>query len=286
MKILILGADGMLGFQAVQYFQNRHEVIGTVRKRSEELAAFPEFQKINCHYQVVANNFSRIQEIFEFTKPDAILNCIGIVKQRAQAYDVIESIEINALFPHRLAALCLGSGTRLIHYSTDCIFTGNKGNYEEQDLPDAVDLYGRSKLMGEVNYLHTVTLRTSIIGLELFHKKSLIEWFLAQSGAIKGFKYAKYTGFTTLEMCRISELVLKNRSLHGIYQVASEPIAKFDLLKGVNEAIGGQVSIHEDEDFQCDRSLKGSRFNKDARYTPPSWNAMIAELAEQIRGRQ
>lgn len=286
MKLMILGADGMLGYQAVQYFKRRYEVIGTVRKTESQLADYLAFKEIDSYYQIDARNFSAIEKLFEAQKPDVVINCIGIVKQRSLAKEAIESIELNALFPHRLAALCAESGARVMHYSTDCVFSGKKGSYEEQDFPDALDLYGRTKLLGELDYPHCFTFRTSIIGLELFHKKSLVEWYLAQSGKVKGFSNAIYTGFTTLEMCRITESVMKNQDLYGVFQVASEPISKFDLLSLLRGQLGAGSEIVEDVEFCCDRSLIGSRFNQAAGYSPPSWKAMVTELAEQIRGRQ
>jgi len=192
------------------------------------------------------------------------------------------------LLPHRLSNLCARMGTRLVQISTDCVFSGNKGMYREGDLEDARDLYGRTKLLGEVREgKHVVTLRTSIIGLELARKKSLIEWFLAQRGRVKGFTRAIYSGFTTLEMARVIELVLcEHTSLSGLWHVASEPIRKFDLLDRLATLLGRQdIKLEAEDAFHCDRSLDASRFNMYTGYLPPSWDAMLKELAEQIRER-
>jgi dTDP-4-dehydrorhamnose reductase len=287
MKILVLGADGMLGYQALQYFQSKHhDVSFLVRKPKARLSSVEGFHSASGFFEVDVRDSEKLETIIKKNQPDAVLNCIGIVKQRSQAKEAVESIEINALLPHRLAAICAQQKIRLVHYSTDCVFSGNRGHYKEDDVPDATDYYGRSKLLGELDYPHTVTLRTSIIGLELFNKKSLVEWYLSQKGPIKGYKNAIYSGFTTLEMCRITEITLKNENLGGIYQVASTPISKFDLLNLLNDCIGRQTVILEEEEFHCDRSLIGTRFYQVSGYTPPSWQKMISELAEQIRGQQ
>src|SRR5262249_41426173 len=149
------------------------------------------------------------------------------------------AIQINSLFPHQLRDLCEDLGARLIHFSTDCVFSGHTGNYRESDVPDATDVYGRSKLLGEVTEAPGLTLRTSIIGLELSHHASLIEWFLAQRGAIKGFRRAIYTGITTTEMGRLIDRVLQRHSdLHGVWHVASASITKYDLLVKLARALG------------------------------------------------
>jgi len=175
-----------------------------------------------------------------------------------------------------------------VHMSTDCVFSGRKGAYTENDEPDALDLYGRSKLLGEVYDAHAITLRTSIIGLELSRKQSLIEWFLVQRGEVHGFKRAIYSGFTTLEMARIIEKVLLGHpSLHGVWQVASQPIDKFTLLSMLQERLSdGQRMLLEDESFVCDRSLVGQRFDEAVGYHAPAWSSMLDELAVQIKERE
>ena len=193
-------------------------------------------------------------------------------------------IEINALVPHRLREICERHDCRLIHVSTDCVFSGRDGGYRETSLPDATDLYGRSKLLGEVSAWPAVTLRTSIIGPELDQKRSLVEWYLAQRGPIRGFTNALYTGFTTLEMARIIERVMvKHHDLTGLWQVASEPISKYELLKMLGEALGRtDVQIAPDETFYCDRTLIGDAFNEKISYSPPAWRTMVEELANWI----
>jgi dTDP-4-dehydrorhamnose reductase len=226
-----------------------------------------------------------VVRVLDTYRPQAVVNTIGMVKQRAAAHDAIASIETNALFPHRLAAACRQRSIRVVHLSTDCVFSGRKGRYLETDLPDAADLYGRSKLLGELSDPHCITLRTSIIGRELARKASLIEWYLSQKGVIKGFDKAIYSGFTTAEMARIIEhLLVCHPELSGIWHVASEPISKFDLLSRLNTILKrDDIVVERDETFICDRSLDGSRFAGGAQYVAPSWDAMLAELGDQIQ---
>ncbi|MBL4680588.1 MAG: SDR family oxidoreductase, partial [Pseudomonadales bacterium] len=204
---------------------------------------------------------------------------VGIVKQLAIAKESIPSLEINALLPHKLSVLCKEIDARLIHISTDCVFSGKKGHYKEEDPADAVDLYGKTKFLGEVHEDNCLTLRTSVIGRELSRKKSLLEWFLSQSGSVTGFKNAIFSGFTTLELGRIIEMMLLNYpSASGVYQVSSEPISKYDLLLLFREIFEHDIDITADEAFHCDRSLDSSRFRKEFNYQPPTWEAMIGEL--------
>jgi dTDP-4-dehydrorhamnose reductase len=284
MRILVLGVDGMLGHQLAASMRVRHEVAGTVRL---PLLSYREYSRSlpeRVFDEVDAKDFASVARTMADFEPDAVVNAIGIVKQRDAAKDAIESIEVNSLFPHKLAMACAEAGIRMIHMSTDCLFSGRTGSYGDDALPDAIDLYGRSKMMGEVSGVGIMTLRTSIIGLELTRKKSLIEWFLAQSGTIRGFRKAIYSGFTTLEMSRIIERLLALPStISGIYNVSSEPIDKFSLLCGLRDRLGKQIEIVPDDDFHCDRSLNSDRFRAEFDYAPPGWPQMLDELAAQIR---
>jgi len=278
-RILILGGDGMLGHQLLKFLAPRHEVKVTLRQDLDAYSSYRLFDKDNAYTGVDVRSFERLVEVVADFRPEAIINAVGIVKQRPTAKESIPSLEINSLLPHRLSVLCKGIGARLIHLSTDCIFSGKKGNYQENDPADAVDLYGKTKFLGETQDSHCLTLRTSIIGRELSRNKSLLEWFLAQSGTIKGFTKAIYTGFTTLEMSRIIENMLVNHpEASGVYQVSSEPISKYDLLLLFREKLGHKVEIIPDDKFYCDRSLDSSRFRKEFGYTPPTWETMIEEL--------
>ena len=279
MRILILGGDGMLGHQLLTYLQPRHEVCVTLRQDLAAYSTYGIFSTDNAYTGIDVRSLDRLVEVLSDFRPEAVINAVGIVKQRSTAKESIPSLEINALLPHRLAVLCKGIGARLVHLSTDCIFSGKKRNYKESDPSDAEDLYGKTKFLGETQDNHCLTLRTSIIGRELSRNKSLLEWFLAQSGTVKGFIKAIYTGFTTLEMSRIIENMLVNHpDASGVYQVSSDPINKYDLLHLFREKLGHKVEIVPDYSFCCDRSLDSTRFRKEFSYTPPTWDAMIEEL--------
>jgi dTDP-4-dehydrorhamnose reductase len=280
MRILILGGDGMLGHRLLRHFNAQHEVRATLRGPLEHYAAFGLFHPGNAVGGVDVQDFGTVQKAFDAFRPDAVINATGIVKQRAESEQAVPSIEINALFPHRMAALCAEAGARLVHMSTDCVFSGNRGNYNEDDVPDAGDIYGRSKLLGEITAPPVITLRTSIIGRELSRKTGLLEWFLAQRGTIRGYRKAIFSGFTTNEMARIIEMLLTRfPAAHGLYHVSSAPISKYELLTLIRDRLGLATRIDPEDDFHCDRSLDSSRFRNSFGYEPPPWPAMIDELA-------
>lgn len=286
MKILVLGGDGMLGHQVVESLRARHEIQATVRSGIGAYSEIAKFLPEAVHYGIDALHYRAVQRVVESVRPDAVINCLGIVKQRIEAKDSIVSLETNALLPHRLADTCAQVGARLVQPSTDCVFSGRQGNYRESDFPDADDLYGRSKLLGEVEGQDCITLRTSIIGLELSRRQGLVEWFLGQRGTIRGFRKAIYSGFTTLEMARIIEHLLEsNPQRSGLYHVSSAPIDKYSLLTKLRDRLGRAIQIVPDDDFVCDRSLDSSRFQAEFAYTPPSWDTMIDEFASQIEER-
>lgn len=275
----------MLGHQLLRQWQGQHEVRVTLRRDSDAYAGSGPLRPENRHYYGV--DVVRTEELVGVLadfRPDAVVNAVGIVKQQSAAKESIPSIEINALFPHRLALLCKVVGARLIHMSTDCVFSGQKGNYKESDLSDAEDLYGKSKYLGEVHEAHCVTLRTSIIGTELTRKKSLVEWFLAQKGPVKGYRKAIFSGFTTVEMARIIEsLLVLHPYASGLYHVSSEPISKFELLSKIKEKLELPVLVVPDESLDIDRSLDSIRFRKDFGYMPPAWDDMLDELTNDIK---
>jgi dTDP-4-dehydrorhamnose reductase len=282
MKILIPGGDGMLGHRLLLELRARHEVRVTLRGALADHARHGLFDASNAYAGVDVRDFGRVTEAVEDFRPDAIINAVGIVKQRAEAEESIPSIEINALLPHRLAALCRGRGIRLVHMSTDCVFSGRAGNYTEDDFPDADDLYGRSKLLGEVTEAPCITLRTSIIGRELSRKAGLLEWFLAQRGSVKGFRNAIFSGFTTHEVARIIERVLAGYpEARGLYHVSSAPVSKYELLVLIRDRLGLATKIVPDDALRCDRSLDATRFRQAFDYAPPSWEAMVEELAQE-----
>lgn len=279
MRILILGGDGMLGHQLLTHLRPRHEVRVTLRQDLAAYAAYGLFSRDNAYDAIDVRSLARLVEVMADFRPEAVINAVGIVKQRPDAKESIPSLEINALLPHRLAILCKGIGARLIHLSTDCVFSGKKGMYRDDDPSDAEDLYGKTKYLGEVHDSNCLTLRTSIIGRELSRHKSLLDWFLAQTGPVKGFSRAIYTGFTTLEMSRIIEKMLVDHpAAAGVYQVSSEPINKYELLLLFREKLKHHIDIAADDSFCCDRSLDSTRFRAEFAYAPPSWPRMIEEL--------
>jgi dTDP-4-dehydrorhamnose reductase len=283
-RILILGGDGMLGHELLGHFAPRHETRVTLRQPVSAYASFGLFTPANSFGGIELASGDSLGPVFADFRPEAVINAAGIVKQRPTAEEAIPSIEVNALLPHRLALLCAKKGARLVHMSTDCVFSGRKGGYAETDPSDAEDLYGRTKFLGEVHAPNTVTLRTSIIGPELSRKTGLLEWFLAQRGTIRGFRKAIFSGFTTVEMARIIErLLTRSPAPSGLYHVSSEPISKYDLLGLVKAALGLDMEIVPYDDFQCDRSLNSTRFRGEFGYRPPAWQAMVEELARQLR---
>ena len=284
MRILVLGASGMLGNAMLRVLDEYEylEVYGTVRS-SDVQRFFPVKNSARLMSGVDVENQDALMNAFCQVRPQVVINCVGLIKQLAEAGDPLRSIPINALLPHRLARLCAVSGARLVHISTDCVFSGNEGNYKESDTSDPDDLYGRTKLLGEVNEKHCLTLRTSMIGLELSRKKNLLEWFLAQNETIKGYKKVIFSGFTTLELSRIIEnMIINYPEANGVYHVSSEPISKYDLLSLIKKGLKLPTEIIPDESFSCDRSLDSGKFRQEFNYQPPSWEEMIDELCKDI----
>ena len=271
----------MLGHQLWRRLQPRHEVWVTLRQPLANYQAHGLFESERTITGVDVASDESLSGVFRTARPEAVINCVGIIKQLKEASDPLVSIAINSLLPHRIARLCASTGARMVHISTDCVFSGRKGMYAETDISDAEDLYGRSKFLGEAQGPHVVTLRTSIIGRELSSKAGLIDWFLSQRGqTVKGFRRAIYSGFTTHELARIVESVLmEHPQLHGLWQASAEPINKYDLLKIAREAFKWQGAILPDDTFVCDRSLDSTRFRTATGYRPPGWIEMLDELA-------
>ena len=289
MRILILGGTGMLGHKLWQTWQDKFEVYVTRREENKLLQTNLLLSSFTKNDRVInyvsADNLESVISALELAKSNIVINCIGIIKQLPSAKDPIPSITINALFPNQLAQLCQTYQAKLIHISTDCVFSGRKGNYTEQDNPDPIDLYGRTKLLGEVTDNNCLTLRTSIIGRELNSQNSLLEWFLSQKGkTVKGYDRAIYTGFTTPTLAQIIEkIILEYPTLTGLWHVSSNPITKYQLLNIINQTFNLGITIEKDESFICDRSLNSDRFRKYTGYSPPSWETMISQLATQVK---
>ncbi|MDE2096987.1 MAG: SDR family oxidoreductase [Patescibacteria group bacterium] len=260
MKILVLGATGMLGHQLVKSLKPKHDVWGLGR------AEFEAWEVDNAK--------------LSFGQFDVVVNCIGIVKQRQSTPE--EMIEVNALFPHRLARVCREVNTRLIHLSTDCVFSGRAGNYNEHSKPDPDDLYGRTKLLGEVQNEGCLTIRTSIIGRELNRQQGLVEWLLRAPSPVRGFVNHLFTGVTTIEMTRIVDRIITHYpTASGLWHVGGDPINKYALLWMLARHYGLKTEIQYDTSTACDRTLDSRRFRHEFAYKPPSWASMIAELAKE-----
>lgn len=280
MNIAILGVTGMLGSTLFRYFSinDSHHVYGAARNLSL-LDSYPKDWKRKVTILDVAED-KYFSEWLSSLKPDVVINCIGIIKQLKESENSIQSIKINSLFPHQIASICNQIGARLIHFGTDCVFSGIAGNYREQDLPDARDLYGLSKLLGEVTtYPNVLTLRTSIIGHELKTQYSLIDWFLGQSSEIRGYRKAIFSGLPTYEIARIlDEFVLPNVDLSGLYHLSAEPIDKYTLLSKIKKIYNKNIVINPDDSLVINRSLDSSQFRLETGYQPLSWDRMLQDM--------
>ena len=272
MRILVLGAGGMLGHRLVREFVERgHETFGTLRGGAEGYVG-----RATMLPNIEAMRFDDVRAAVDAARPDAIVNCVGVIKQRAEAQDPTRSFTLNALLPRRLAEL----GPRLVHFSTDCVFKGDAGPYRVCAPPDATDVYGRSKAEGEVVHPNAVVLRTSIVGRELSRHASLVDWFLAQTGPVRGFTNALYSGMTTGTMAELVSTILESHpGLWGLYQATSDPISKHDLLVLLSEAFGKGLEIVPDGAFRCDRRLDGSLLQETIGWKAPEWPVQITGLA-------
>lgn len=280
MKILILGATGMLGNTMFRLLSQdaANQVYGTLRSASS-VRFFPSDQTSRLMPGIEVENHDAVVRVFAQVRPHVVINCVGLVKQLAQSKDPLQAVPINTLLPHRLLALCMASGSRLVHISTDCVFSGTQGGYKEEDFADADDLYGRSKLLGEIMEPPGITLRTSILGHELEGNRSLLSWFLSQPGPVRGFQRAIFSGLPTVELARVvREFVLPRPDLHGLYHVAAEPISKYKLLRLVAEVYDKKVEIQPEDQFVIDRSLNADRFRKATGYIAPDWHELIRRM--------
>lgn len=277
MKILVLGASGMLGSAMLRVLSEGpgFEVVGTVRSAAAKRffdAAIAERLLVG----VDVENLDSLADAMAQARPDVVINCVGVVKQLAQANDPLRVLPINSMLPHRLAKWCELAGARLVHVSTDCVFSGTKGRYIETDVSDALDLYGKSKYIGEVHSDNAITLRTSIIGHELQSAHSLVDWFLSQGAQCRGFSKAVFSGLPTVVLAQlVRDVIVPRPALSGLYHVAAEPINKFDLLTLIKDVYGKQIEIVRDDSLVIDRSLDASRLREATGYVAPSWSAMI-----------
>ena len=285
MKVLVLGGEGMLGHKVFEVLSQSFETLATFVDPEGPWREFPQYAGLPAERLLTgvdALRFDTITAALEQVRPDAVVNCVGIIKQLKEASDAVLTITLNSLLPHRLAGVCAEVGARLIHVSTDCVFSGRKGgSYTEDDLPDPEDLYGRSKLLGEVDRPGCLTIRTSIFGRDFLKQSALLEWFLSnRGGRVRGYRKAVYSGFPTQVLARIIGDVLESHpGLSGLVQVASLPITKYDLLVMLREAMALDIEIEPYDDPPCDRSLSATRFVAATGFTIPSWEEMVLEVA-------
>jgi dTDP-4-dehydrorhamnose reductase len=277
MKVLVLGIYGMLGHKMAMLLDKNHEVYGTCRS-TYNIDIISSDRVIS---NVYADDINSVLTAIQKTMPDVVINCIGLIKQLKNADQLMPSLTINSLFPQKLAIACESRGVRFIHFSTDCVFSGTKGMYKQDVVPDATDIYGKTKFLGEVKGENCITIRSSIIGRELGTQHGLLEWLISnRNKTVHGYRKAIYSGFTTLEMVNIVNMIIENhRDLSGVWQVASNPISKYELLKIINHKCHLKIKIEPSDDYVCDRSLDGSEFSKKAGYIAPSWEQMIEDLS-------
>ena len=285
MKVLVFGASGMIGSAMYRVLNDKApagngdlEVWGTLRA-DETKRFFAESLRGRLISGVDVEKQDSLVRVFSKLRPDVVINCIGLTKHHKEADDPLLALPLNALLPHKMADLCAVAGGRLIHVSTDCVYAGTKGNYAEVDAPDAVDVYGKSKHLGEVDYPHAVTLRTSTIGHELHSAYGLLEWFLCQLSRCKGFNRAIFSGLPNTEFARVvRDIVIPRTDLHGLYHVGAEPIGKYELLQLIAMAYDKQIDIIRDDEFVIDRSLNSARFNQKTGYKAPDWPELIQAM--------
>lgn len=285
MKILVFGGTGMLGHKLVEVLGNEHEVFSVVHKSISEYPGHPSLTPSHIFDNFDAASQTQLEEILRKVKPEVVLNAIGTIKQKAVgSNDVIRMLETNSVFPQRLGTIAEGEGFRLITFSTDCVFSGTKGNYNESDVPDATDIYGQSKRWGEVINENSLTIRTSIIGRELSTRFGLVEWFLSQSGSsAKGYTKAIFSGFPTLVLADIILFLIRDfPDLSGLYHLSSDPITKFDLLGLVNNTAKANVRLIPDTEYVIDRSLDSTRFRKMTIWQPPPWPEMVDRMCSEF----
>lgn len=277
MRILVLGASGMLGNAMVRVLNDSAglEVYGTLRS-GDRAHCFPANIAGHMVSGIDVANQDALVAAFCRVHPDIVINCVGLVKQLAEANNPLLAISVNALLPHRLAQLCELKGARLVHISTDCVFSGKKGNYTESDVSDASDLYGMSKYLGEVNHPHCITLRTSIIGHELDSCNGLLEWFLRQQGTCRGYTRAIFSGLPAVVLAQIvRDIIIRRPEIHGVYHVSADPSSKFDLLHLIAGVYGKTIEVVPDDSLVIDRSLNSQRFSAATGYVVPGWPELV-----------
>lgn len=282
MKLLILGVSGLIGHKLLQELSVDHEVFGTLHKTKAQYNNLTLFANSNIIEGVDVLNFEKLTGVLQAINPDVVLNCVGITKRKINRNNTQEVIETNAVFPHKLANWAKNHNKRVIHFSSDCVFNGKVGNYTEESLTTAEDLYGRTKALGEIQCSHTLTIRSSFIGQELFDKTELLDWVLTQDGKqIKGFKNVLYSGVSTIFMAKVVNDIISNYpQLSSLYQLAPEvPISKYDLICIAKKVFGLEIDIIPETNYVHQPTLNGAKLKSAIRLKIPSWEQMMEELA-------
>tara|TARA_R110002072_G_scaffold302681_1_gene487257 strand:+ start:5427 stop:6335 length:909 start_codon:yes stop_codon:yes gene_type:complete len=285
-NVLVLGATGMLGNAMFRVLgaDERLNVCGVVRDvdRAQRLLGLTTEENLFGGFD--AYEPSTLEPLLQANHAPIIVNCVGLIKQFSSGNKVLEATPINAMLPHKLGQLAEEYAGRLIHFSTDCVFSGRKGDYVETDTPDARDVYGLTKYLGEVSDPHALTLRTSIIGHELSSSISLIDWFLSQDGNVNGFRKAIFSGLPTVELARaVRDHVVPNAAMSGLYHISAEPIDKYSLLSLVKAIYGHDVIVEPQEEFIIDRSLDSTKFRNATGWTPASWPELLESMHADYR---
>lgn len=284
MKVLVIGASGMIGSTVMRVLSESKDLVvsGTVRNARVK-RFFTSSIASRLIEDVDVEHPDALVQVLGYIHPNVVINCAGLTKHKPQADDPLISIPLNTLMPHRLAGLCKLAGARLVHISTDCVFSGDKGGYKESDFSDARDVYGKSKALGELVYPHTITLRTSTIGHELQSKYGLLDWFLSQKIRCSGYARAIFSGLPTVIFAQvIRDVVLPNHDLSGLYHVAAKPINKFELLKLIADVYGKSIEIVQDDKLVIDRSLDSDLFRRATGYIAPEWKEMIQVMHDDV----
>lgn len=280
MRVLVFGASGMIGSAMIRVLSEKKDwrVFGTLRSDNAKCFFSPAIAA-SLSAGIDVDKHDTLVRVFAQIRPDVVVNCIGLTKHHKEADAPLLAIPVNALLPHRMAELCAVTGARLVHVSTDCVFSGAKGGYIEDDPSDAKDVYGKAKFLGEVNYPHAITLRTSTIGHELQSTYGLLDWFLSQQGQCKGFSRAIFSGLPNTVFAQlVRDIVIPRPDLSGLYHVGASPIGKYDLLRLIADVYGKSIDIALDDQFVIDRSLNSERFHQATGYFAPTWPELIQSM--------
>lgn len=278
-RVVVLGVGGLLGSAVIKTLSiaGDYQVIGMSRTDISQVRPI-SIKNAELHYGIDVRNTAELGEFLCACKPEVVINCVGVVKQKGEAVGNVDAIAINAVFPHQLSELCSPLGCRVIHISTDCVFSGVEGNYKEGDTANATDVYGLSKRLGEID-APNLTLRTSVIGREIKDHVGLLDWFLSQEKDVLGYSRAIFSGLPAPEIAAVlRDFVIPNKSLAGLYHLAANPISKYELLKLIANEYGLTTHVVKDSTFKIDRSLNAEKFNSETGYTPPTWQALVRRM--------